>query len=152
MEVTNFENGIAITQAKFTKEMFTNSEIIDFRRVSTPLPLNVKLSAYERKLLTDPSHYRSLVGKLNFLSNTRQDLSFSVQCFNQFMQSLKIPHMKSFFHTLNYVYHTCGQGLLITGSIQILLQDYTNLDWVDCVNTRRSVTRYMILLGNSPIS
>lgn len=43
-----------------------------------PLPINLKLRLDEGDLLKDPSHYRSCVGKLNFLTNTRPNLSFSI--------------------------------------------------------------------------
>lgn len=78
MEVSHFSDGMVITQQKFTKELLQSSGLIDFRKALTPLPVNLKLSASEGTLLSDPTSYRSIVGKLNFLTNTRPDLSYTV--------------------------------------------------------------------------
>ncbi|XP_019230595.1 PREDICTED: uncharacterized protein LOC109211514 [Nicotiana attenuata] len=62
-------------------------------------------------------YYRKLVGKLNFLTNTRLDIAYSVQHLSQFMQALREPHLKDALHVL-----------------------------------RKSVSGYIVLLGDSPIS
>lgn len=124
----------------------------NFRKVVTPLPLNLKLNPTNGDLLQDGEHYRSLVGKLNFLTNTRPDISFTVQTLSQFMQSSRSPHWDALIHTLNYIYSTSGQGIVLKRCAKLTLQAYTNSDWGACPTTQRSVSGYMVLLGNSPIS
>ena len=41
----------------------------------TPIPVNCKLLADEGDFYHDPAQYRCLVGKLNFLTHTRPDIS-----------------------------------------------------------------------------
>lgn len=63
-----------LSQKKFTKELL---ELCDFdlsKKAITPLPLHLKLQADDGDLLPDPDLFRSLNGKLNFLTNTRPDL------------------------------------------------------------------------------
>lgn len=79
LEVSHLATGIAITQRKFAKELLQNSGISHFKKAVTPLPFNLKLHVDDSPLYSNPTHYRSLVGKLNFLTNTRPDLSFTVQ-------------------------------------------------------------------------
>lgn len=44
--------------------------------VITPLPITIKLQHHDGfPAYPDPTYYRSLVGKLNFLTHTRPDLS-----------------------------------------------------------------------------
>ena len=59
-----------LTQLKFTKELLTTSPVKEFKHIVTPLPLNTKLFTSEGTLI-DPTIYRNLVGKLNFLTNTK---------------------------------------------------------------------------------
>lgn len=118
----------------------------------TPLSLNHKLSAPDSPLHSNPTLYRSLVGKLNFLTHTRPDLSYSVQTLSQHMQSPTIAHFDALTHTLGYVSATLGQGILLSGSDQLTLQAFSDSDWGACPDTSRSISRFILLLGQSPIS
>ncbi|XP_019259881.1 PREDICTED: uncharacterized protein LOC109237938 [Nicotiana attenuata] len=89
--------------------------------MASPLDPSTKLKATEGNLLTDPTQYRKLVGKLNFLTNTRLDIAYSVQHLSQYMQSHRDSHLKAAMHTA-------------------------------CPETRKSVSGYIILLGDNPIS
>lgn len=152
IEVSSQDDGFVLTQAKFTRELLRESGIIDFKPVLTPLPAQLKLSATEGPLFQDPTLYRSLVGKLNFLTHTRPDLAFAVQALSQFMHAPRLPHFNALVHTLSYVHSTTGQGIIIKGSNQLTLQAFSDSDWASCPDSRRSVTGYLLMLGSSPIS
>ena len=152
LEVNYIDAGIFLSQAKFTKDLLKESKNQNFKSVVTPLPQNLKLSNDQGQLYEDASYYRTMVGKLNFLTNTRPDLAFTVQYLSQFMQNPRIPHASALQHTLNYVHSTASQGILIKGSDQLQLQAYSDSDWASCPNSRRSITGYILLLGSSPIS
>lgn len=92
MEVSYNSQGMILTQQKYTEELLTASGINNFMKAVTPLPLNLKLNTQDREPLQDAEKYKSLVGKLNFLTNTRPDISFTVQTLSQFMQSPKTSH------------------------------------------------------------
>lgn len=134
LEVTHTPHGIILSQQKFTSELLRYSDISHFKRVVTPFPINLKLHASQMNLLPDPSQYRSLVGKINFLTHTCPDLSYTVQTLSEYMQS------------------TAGQGILLKGSDNIQLHACSNSDWGACLDTRSSVTGYIMMLGNSPMS
>ena len=55
MEASYSTKGIILTQQKFTKELLTDSGFTDFKKVLTPLPVNIKLSAFEGTPLSNPS-------------------------------------------------------------------------------------------------
>ena len=152
LEVTYIDNGIVLTQRKFTSDLLKNSGITQFKRVATPLPLNLKLHANNSPLFHDPTRYRSLVGELNFLTNTRPDLSFTVLALSQFMQSPTELHFQALTHTLHYVATTYGQGILLQAADTLKLHAYSDSDWGACLDTRRSITGYVILFGNGPVS
>ena len=96
--------------------------------------------------------YRSIVGKLNFLTNTRPDLSYTVQSLSQYMQKPREPHWKALMHTLGYVLYTNKQGIILKVKDRLTLHAYSYSDWGACSKTRRSVSGYILLLGKSPVS
>ena len=154
IEIGYLETGISMSQRKFTKELLKEAriEIGSHKSVVTPLPINLKLTAEGGDEYSDPSIYRSLVGKLNFLTHTRPDLSFTVQHLSQFLQCPRVPHYQALLHTLNYVASTAGQGIILNASNKLILQAFTDSDWGACQDTRRSISGYIMLLGKSPIS
>ena len=152
IEIAYSSDGIILSQEKFTKELLVDSGITQFKTVATPLPLNLKLSSDDSPRYSDPELYRSLVGKLNFLTNTRPDLAYSVQTLSQFMHHPTISHHQALQHTLHYVHSTAGQGIMLKAGTQLTLHAYSDSDWGACLQTRRSVTGYLLLLGSSPIS
>ena len=68
------------------------------------------------------------------------------------MQNPRDSHLRALKHTLNYVHSTCGQGILLNRSENLTLQAISNNDWGACIDTRRSVTGYILMLGNSPVA
>ncbi|KAL8110513.1 hypothetical protein AgCh_026291 [Apium graveolens] len=145
-------DGIVITQHKFTRELLQDCGFDVSKKVVTPLPVNLELSASEGDFLSDPEIYRSLVGKLNLLTNTRPDLSFAVQVLSQFMQSPRSSHLQAFHHTLRYIAHTVSQGILLKASSSLALQAFSDSDWASCPDSRKSVTGFVLMLRNSPIN
>ncbi|GAA0148478.1 hypothetical protein LIER_43006 [Lithospermum erythrorhizon] len=116
-DIGRSNGAITMTQCKYTSELIQDSGIlhstIKHKVPQTPLPLHCKMVSSVRPALKDPEHYRSMVGKLNFLTNTRPDLSYVVYTFNQFMQTPCESHLAAVNHLLLYVYHTASQGLLL---------------------------------------
>ncbi|XP_070049348.1 uncharacterized mitochondrial protein AtMg00810-like [Nicotiana tomentosiformis] len=70
--------GVLMSQKKFTMDILKEFGCIDFPLIASPLDSSVKMKADEGALLTDPSYYRMLIGKLNFLTNIRLEIAYSV--------------------------------------------------------------------------
>ena len=151
-EVSHLPEGVSLTQRKFTQDLLKESGHLHTRPTATPLPVNCKLLPDAGVPLADPTTYRMYIGKLNFLSNTRPDISFAVQTLSQFMQQPTSFHMAALDHLLRYLSGTSGQGILLQGLDSLQLTAYSDSDWASCPTSRRSVTGYVILLNKSPIS
>ena len=54
------------------------------------------------------------------------------------------------FDTLNN--HSVEINILFSPSSTLQLNAFCDFDWVTCLETHRSITKYYILLGSSPIS
>ncbi|WMV34959.1 hypothetical protein MTR67_028344 [Solanum verrucosum] len=119
---------------------------------ASPLDCTEKLKATDGKPLSDPTYYRKLIGKLNFLTNTRMDIAYSVQHLSQFMQTPREPHLKAGYHVLRYLRQDPTMGIFISNKPDLTVSAYCDSDWAACPDSRKSVSGYLVLMGDSPIS
>lgn len=68
------------------------------------------------------------------------------------MQHPRLSHAKALQHVLRYVAHSVGQGIMLHATDELSLVAFSDSDWAACPNTRRSITGYVLMLGDSPIS
>lgn len=54
--------------------------------------------------------------------------------------------------TLGYLSATLGQGILLSASDHLTLQAYSDSDWGACSDIGRSISGFLLLLGQSLIS
>jgi len=78
LEVLSSSQGLILTQRKFTLELLKEFHCDEVSAGITPLDCNFRLRADEGDLYSDPTSYKKLVGKLNFLTHTKPDIAFSV--------------------------------------------------------------------------
>ena len=76
-----------ISQRKYILDILANTGLLDCKPIDTRMDSNVKLVPGQEKRLRDPRRYRRLVGKLNYLTITRPDISFPVSIVSRFLQS-----------------------------------------------------------------
>lgn len=60
----------------------------------------MKLKSNECIILPNPTYYRKLVGKLNFLTNNNMDIAYSVLVLSHLMKEPREPHLADVFHLL----------------------------------------------------
>jgi len=68
------------------------------------------------------------------------------------MKHPKKSHWDAALKVLRYLKGSPGQGVLMKKGSITNLTAFCDSDWAACPNTRRSVTRYVIMLGESMIS
>jgi len=124
MEVLHTAGGIIISQRKFVLDLLKEYDCLHCSPLSSPLDPTVKLRAHEGPALNDSTYYRKLIGKLNFLSNTRLDIAFSVQHLSQFMQDLREPHLQAAFHLLRYMKSDPTLGLFLSKDADFTIKRY----------------------------
>ncbi|XP_075092322.1 putative mitochondrial protein AtMg00240 [Nicotiana tabacum] len=102
---------------------------------------STKLRVEEGTLLSDRSYYRKLVGKLNFLTNTRLDIAYSIQHLSQFMQAPREPHMKAAIRVLRYLKNDPTLGIFLSNDPSYKVTAYCDSDWAECSDSRSFVNR-----------
>ncbi|XP_070008598.1 uncharacterized mitochondrial protein AtMg00810-like [Nicotiana sylvestris] len=151
MEIIREPQGFIINQRKFTLELlekFGCSGVL----VSSPLDPSSKLYLDLSPPLADPTIYCRLVGKLNYLTNTRPDICFVVLTLSQYMQKPQFLHLSAGMRVLRYLNTDPAQGILLSANPSLYLLAFCDADWATCKTSRRSFSGFFITLGGAPIS
>ena len=152
IEVARSHHGISLSQRKYTLDLFQDTSMLGCRPTSTPMDPNLKLSVESGELLSNPSMYQCLVGRLIYLINTRPDLTFAVSVISQFMNAPRTAHMDAVHHILRYLKRSPNHGLFDPIGHQSGLSCFTDADYAGSQTDRRSTTGLNTFYGNHLIS
>lgn len=86
-EVLETSNGLCLSQRKYCLELLHEFGLLGSKPMSTPLEANLVLNnkpSEKDPYLTSATEYQKLIGKLIYLSLTRPDISYSVQCLSHY--------------------------------------------------------------------
>ena len=96
------------------------------------MPLKGQQLPINNDLYLDPTHYRSLVGGLQYLTFTKPDLSYSVNFVCQFMHAPTMAHYQLVKCIPGYVHGTAHFGLQILASSTLDLYGFSDANWAGC--------------------
>nr|XP_018621856.1 uncharacterized mitochondrial protein AtMg00810-like [Nicotiana tomentosiformis] len=156
---------IYMSQRKYALGLISELGLAGAKPASTPLEVNQKPTCIDFDQLVGPSdgmahdaalrdagEYHRLVDRLLYLTITRPDISFAMQTLSQFMHAPKQSHMDVAIRVVRYIKSAPGQGLLLPTEGNRELRAYCDIDWGECLQTRRSVTGYLVFYGDALIS
>lgn len=152
LEIARTRSGIHLCQRKHALEILSNCGLLAAKPLATPMIKGTKLKQDDGTPLTDPEAYRSLIGKLIYLTTTRPDISYAVQQLSQFMKTPTTSHHTAAIRILRYIKLSPAQGLYFPSNSTLQLKGFSDSDWATCPDTGKSVTGFCIFLGNSLIS
>ena len=152
MQVRQSPGEIFISQEKYADDILKKFNMSNCKSLSTPMAVNKKLSKYDESEKVDEKLYRSLVGSLIYLTNTRPDLVQAVSVVSRFMSEPNKTHFAVAKRILRYVKGTKCYGLLYRSEGDSKLVGYTDSDWAGCVDDRKSTTGYVFSVGTKTIS
>jgi hypothetical protein len=141
-----------LTQRQFALDILERAGMVDCKPASTSVDTQAKVSAESGPPVTDPTHFRSLTGALQYLIFTRPDIAYVVQQICLHMHDPREPHLAAMKHTLRYLWGTLDYGLLLRRFASSELTVYTDVDLAGCPDTRRSTSGYAVFLGTNLVS
>lgn len=155
LEANATSQGVCLNQHKYAVELISEFGLSASKLAKVPMEQAVKLD----DVITDNDPamsnivvYQRLVGRLIYLTLTRPEISFDVHVLSQFMHAPKQSHFKAAMKVLKYHKGNPSRGIGFFKNNEIKLRVFCNSDWASCCMTKKSVTGYCALLGNSLIS
>ncbi|KAJ9561711.1 hypothetical protein OSB04_006871 [Centaurea solstitialis] len=163
IEVFRFPQGILISQRKYVLNMLTKYGLLGCKPVDTPMLPTKKLLLEDGDPMKDPKRYKRLVGKLNYLTVTLPDISFTVSVLSQFMATPHTRHWDAALRVLRYLKTMPGLGILYSDQGHCCVGAFTeegdgqisgisDADWAGCPISRRSATGYCVFVGGNLVS
>lgn len=110
VQITRTPNGLLLSRSHYALDIVQRAEMEGCKLMNTPISPKDKMKTVTDPF-HDPTHYRSIVGALQYLTFTWPNLSFSVNSVSQFMHSPTQGHYQLFKLILRYVHGTITLGL-----------------------------------------
>ena len=152
MQVKQRPRQIFISQEKYADDLLKKFNMQDCKPLATPMAMNEKLSKDDGQNKVDATVYRSLVGSLIYLTNSRPDIVHAVSIVSRFMSNPSKAHFATTKRILRYVKGTKDFGILYEANRDFNLTGYTDSDWAGITDDRKSTSGYVFLLGKKAIS
>jgi hypothetical protein len=154
VEVKQNVDGISLTQGSYAKKILEKGGLLDCNPCLVPMQPKLKLRKESESTKVDATEYRSLVGSLRYLVNTRPDLAFSIGYVNRYMEEPHEDHLAAVKHILRYIAGTIDYGVFYPRrkGDRAKLHGYSDSDLAGDLDSRKSTLGVLFFLGRSPIS
>jgi hypothetical protein len=109
----------------------------------------LKLSKEDKSPPVDATKYRSIIGSLRYLVNTRPDLAYSVGIVSRYMEMPRSTHWAAVKQILRYVVGTLNYGCKYTrsGNSEPLLIGFSDSDLAGDIDDRKSTSGSAFFVG-----
>lgn len=124
----------------------------DSKLVSTPMVTRCKLSKDDDSPKENQKRYRSMIGGLLYLTQTRTDIMNAVGLIARFQADPKESHVVVVKRIFRYLKGTIDYGLWYPKDNNFTLHAYTDVDWVGDMDERKSTSGGAFFLGRRLVS
>ena len=152
IQVQRQQNGLFMSQQKYAEDLLIAASMEHCTPLPTPLPVQLDRVPHQEELFSDPTYFRSIAGKLQYLTLTRPDIQFAVNFVCQKMHQPTISDFHLLKRILRYIKGTITMGISYSRDSPTLLQAYSDSDWGNCKQTRRSVGGLCTFMGTNLVS
>jgi transposase InsO family protein len=152
IEVHQDKGKITLSQSAYATRIVERAGLSGCNPSATPMDPRVKLSKDSTAALVDATEYRSLVGSLRYLVNTRPDLAYSVGFVSRFMEKPTEEHMMAVKRIIRYVAGTLKLGCQYNRDARWQLVGYCDSDLAGDIDTSKSTSGAAFFLGSNLIT
>ena len=152
IEIARGPEGMFLSQRKYAIDIISEAGLLGCKPVLTPMEQNHKLLSDNGPFHKNPARFRRYVGRLVYLTITRPELSYAVHVLSQVMHKPREAHWDAVVRVLKYLKGSPGQGIMLKAVSDLHIRAFCDADWASCPLSRRSLSSYIVLLGDSPVS
>ena len=102
--------------------------------------------------MDDAISFRSMVGRLIYLTHAHPYIAFSVGVISRFMKQPSKVHFEEAKRVLHYVAGSMDYGIWYSQVSNFRLCGFANSDYVGSLDDRRSISTHIFTLGSRVIN
>jgi transposase InsO family protein len=152
LQITQRSEGIFLSQEKYLREILKRFQMEDSTPVSTPMVTGCKLSKDDDSPDVDQSSYRSMIGSLLYITTSRPDIMHVVGMVGRYQSAPKQSHLIAVKRIFKYLKGTMNYGLWYPRNQNFQLSVYSDVDWANCMDERKSTSGGAFFLGDSLVA
>jgi hypothetical protein len=132
--------------------MLKRFQMEDSKPVGTPMVTGCKLSKCDDSPDVDQISYRSMIGSLMYIKTYRPDIMHDVGMVGRYQYAPKQSHLQAIKRIFRYFKETMTYGLWYPRNQSLQLTAYSDVDWENCVDERKSTNGGAFFLGNALVA
>ncbi|XP_026378578.1 uncharacterized protein LOC113273018 [Papaver somniferum] len=140
IEVHQSEDGVFISQSKYSEKVLKKFGMLGCNPTSTPLVVNEKLKKDDGGRKVDETYYRIIIVNLLYLTHTRPDIMFDSSMLSRFMSSPSHLHLGATKRLLRYIQGTVNFGIMYSRNLDVKLVGYYDSDLGGCIDDMKSTS------------
>jgi hypothetical protein len=154
IEVKQGRDAVTLSQNSYAVKILEAAGMRNCNPCETPMECRLKLSKLKDGEAVDPTAYRSVIGTLRYLINTRPDLAFAVGVVSRYMEAPGKEHWNAVKHILRYLKGTLGYGCRYERGAELkpMLLGYSDSDFAGDTEDRKSTSGAAYYLGGSLVT
>lgn len=150
IELLRNSTGLHLSQTKYILDLLKKTNMDKAKALPTPMVSSASL--FSKQAIFNPQEYRSIVGVLQYITVTRPEIAFSVNKVSQFLLCPLDTHLKAVKRILRYLRRPLNYGITLRSSPHLSLIGFSDADWGNDPDDRRSMTGFCIFLGSNIVS
>ena len=128
LQVKQMDDSIFISQSKYAKNIVKKFGMENACHKRTSAPTHLKLSKDEKGVDVDQSLYRSMIGRLLYLTANRPDITFVVGVCARYQAEPKTSHINQVKRIFKYINGTSEYDMLYSHGSDSMLVGYCDAD------------------------
>jgi hypothetical protein len=154
IQVDQKDGMITLCQSSYTLKILEQAGMKGCNACNVPMENRLKLNKKDQSQPVDKTKYRSVIGSLRYLVNTRPDIAFAVGIVSRYMEDPRATHWAAVKQILRYLAGTVNYGCVYKklGSTETELIGFSDSDLAGDVDDRKSTSGSVFLLGSSLVT